>query len=64
MFNLCEFYEQHVNVRINGYDLRSYKKKKTKGGRFVLKQIVLEAPPNGFIEIDLKNNSELDELDY
>lgn len=61
--DLCKFYKDFLNVDVQLYDLRSYKRKVTRSGRFLLEKVKLSGPPKGFFKIDLKNQSEFNELD-
>ncbi len=61
--DLCKFYKDYLDINILLLDLRSYKRKRTKNKRFPLKRILLDGPPDGFVEINLKEDSELNELD-
>ncbi len=60
---LADFYKNFFNFNIEIYDLRTYMRKKSRGGRFTLEKIELPGPPGGFININLKNLSELNALD-
>lgn len=61
--DLRKFYKEKLKKNIELFDLRSYKRKISKRGNFLLKKVRLPGPPHGFFKIDLKNLSEFNEFD-
>lgn len=61
--DLINFYKNDLGIKIDLYDLRSYKLVETRKGYDKKYTEKLMGPPGGFIKIDLKNQSELSELD-
>ena len=62
--DLINSYNNHLGINIELYDLRSYTLKQSFSGNYLLKKNPLKGPPGGYIIIDLKNNSEFNELDF
>lgn len=61
--DLLDFYKKQFDQKIELYDLRSYTLKKTRINYDKKSRIPLSGPPEGYIKIDLKEKSELNELD-
>ncbi|MHA1757743.1 MAG: DUF362 domain-containing protein [Promethearchaeota archaeon] len=61
--NLIQFYDSYLGQKIELYDLRSYTLKKTRINYDKKKRIKLPGPPKGYIKINLKDHSELCEID-
>lgn len=60
---LLDFYKTKLNVDIDLYDLRSYRRKISKKGEYLLEGVKLSGDPEGYVEIDLRDSSEFRELD-
>jgi uncharacterized protein (DUF362 family) len=59
---LVNFYKKKFNIKIDLIDCRTYKRRFV-NEEFLNEKESLRGPPNGFITIDLKENSELSEFD-